>query len=489
MAKPPNEETGVAARMLVGQMQRERRSFWGILAVFFLLLAGIGGMLGYQIFALRTFAEDSRAQRFKEIGMQSKAMMDLRRSQDESAVKLREAANQTSAAQAATEEAWKALRDPPEKSAPRALAYAKQHFLGRPLNQSTALVLTGALQWDGLPSSQAALMRAALLDWSTPTSMLVDTVRPEQMPKLEAVRANADVLLNDPAPQAKLFGHAAMAAHYYRQASNGRLRSPPLPFMDWENGCKELVEHTTAALEIMSSLRTEEATDPEASGLNLHYGRGQCWRKQGETQKAFKEYETMMRLAGTDAIPPSNPIKYQAFHGMGTAVTTLLEPDQKSDEQAARAKDLLTQAGKFRRAAGTTEVGEVSSTANIGFLLLKTDTPEGLVAVLKHTEAVDEILPSTWNLVAQLAAIRAMQGLDEDQRATLPAEAHSDDKLGEMAFQTLAELAYQQASSLPEAEFRMILDKKHHPALEQAKACIGQREDCYQNVVQKSVRE
>lgn len=482
-----SEETGSAARMLVSQMQRERRSFWGILTVFFLLLAGIGGMLGYQIFALRTFTEDTRARRFQEIGRESITRSDLRSAQDNSAVKQREFVNQTVAAQNDTEAVWRALKSQSDALVKDAVKYAKLHFLGRPLNQSTAMIVFGALESKKLAPSQRALLKAAQLDWSIPSSMLTDTISPEQLdPKWLEIQANAAVLLKDPA--LKYYGHVARGAYYFRKVTNGGLEKEAKAYMYWDGGCDKLVDEATLALEAGAGLG--EGAPPDASGLNLHYWRGQCWRRHGEPYLAVKEFEAMMAGAKSDALPPTNPLKYQAFHGMGTVMTTLLDMDAKPDEQrkaeAVQARGYLEQAGKFRIAAGATKVGEVNSTGNIGFLLLKDDTPAGLVKVLDQTTVIDELLPSTWNLVAQLTAVRALQALDPDARDAVAGEKYSEEALDEIAFRTLAELAYQPVSSLPEKEFRNILDKKHHPVLDEVVACVGKKQECYKTAYAKS---
>jgi hypothetical protein len=203
----------------------------------------------------------------------------------------------------------------------------------------------------------------------------------------------------------------------------------------------------------------------------------------------------MMRLARSDALPPTNPLKFQAYHGMGTVMTTLLDAGEKTAEQrsndTAAAMDYLVSAGEFRVQAGMTEVGRVNSTGNIGFLLLKENTPDGLVKALEHTGAVDEIHTSTWNLVAELVAARALQGqglpssfTDEALKAkedTLRAK-YSPDGLEDIVFRTLAKLAYQQKSSLPKAELTRILDKAHHAALDEADRCIQQRIECYRSI-------
>jgi hypothetical protein len=264
--------------------------------------------------------------------------------------------------------------------------------------------------------------------------------------------------------------------------------------MDWDNGCSDLVEAATAALAVNDPAASESAK-AETAGLNLRYWRGQCWRRHGEPEKARAEFEQMMQLARSDALPPTNPLKFQAYHGMGTVMTTLLDAGETTAEQRAKdtaeAMSYLVSAGEFRVQAGMTEVGRVNSTGNIGFLLLKENSPEGLVKTLEHTGAVDEIHTSTWNLVAELVAARALQDkglpsafVDESLKARESAlrENYSGDALDEIIFRTLAKLAYQQKSSLPKAELGRILDEAHHAALEEAERCIEQRLACYRTV-------
>lgn len=485
MTDQPANDTASAARLLVDQMQRERRSFWGILGVFFLLLAGIGGMIVYQMLALKTFTEDSRAQRFHEIGDQSLALSQLRSQQNDGALAQRQAVDQRIKAQKMTDVAYRALRASPDSLVRAAEALAKDHFLGRSLNQSSAMVVTGALDSKRLSQSQKALLNAALEDWNMPDSM----EKAELAAALPKVEARAKSLIAD--RSLAYFGYAAKAAYRFRQANSATV------YMDWNDGCKELVDEATAALAIADPAASESA-DPEAAGLNLHYWRGQCWRRHGEPELARQEFEKMMRLAKSETLLPTNPLKYQAYHGMGTVMTTLLDQGESTPEQrskdVAQALSYLLDAGEFRVQAGMTEVGRVNSTGNIGFLLLKENTPDSLVKTLEHTGAVDEIHTSTWNLVAELVAARALQkqGLppkfeDEELKSRDAAlrEAYSPGALDEIVFRTLAKLAYQQKSSLPKTELGKIIDKAHLTVLEEAAACIQQRLKCYRSTYGK----
>ncbi len=484
MTTQPASDVGGAARLLVDQMQRERQSFWSILGVFFLLLAGIGGMIIYQMLELKSLAEDARTKRFETIGEQSFALSSLRTQQNDGAVAQRDALEERMAAQEMTAIALQAARATPQALAKDAERFARDHFLGRSLNQSTAVVVTGALDGRQIPASQRALLSAAFADWNMPDRMTASDLT-EALPKVEA---NARTLLAD--PMLAYFGHAALAAYHFRRANSAAV------YMDWDKGCKELVEEASAALALGDPALAEGA-DPEAAGLNLHYWRGQCFRRHGEPEKARADFEMMMRLAKSDKLSGTNPLKFQSYHGIGTVLATLLDEAEKTPEE--RAKDIaeaivdLKAAGDYRVQAGMTEVGKVSSTGNIGFLYLKENTPEGLVKTLEYTGQIDEIQASTWNLVARLVAARALQQdkadlpaafMDEGLKANDAAlrEKYSKDGLDEVVFQTLAKLAYQRKSSLPKVELSKLLDPAHHPALDEADRCIEQRAKCYQDI-------
>jgi len=468
--------------MLIDEMKRERRSFWSILFVFFLLLAAVGGLMVYNMQKVRDVAADAQKDRFRTIGETSSALSELRSQQNDGAVAQRAVENDRLEGQKMIAVFLTATQAPAASLETAAVDFSKNHFLGRSLNMSSAALVSKALQAPALPAPSRALLQAALFDWNSDKGALSEDGRAREMAEL---RPLADLLLAD--PNLAFYGHAAMAAHQFRRASNNDV------YMKWEGGCSELVDAVDAAL---SDPVAPASADPTAAGLNLNYWRGQCLRRHGDTDKALLDFQHMMKFAESDGIPPTNPLKFQAYHGIGTVTTTLLESGGGANGQRAAAiaaaKSYLENAGDFRMSSGMTEVGKISSTGNMGFLFLKETEPDRYVRALEHTQRIDEVHATTWNLVARLVAARAVldEGLPDvftdealkQQDAAMRAK-YGPDQLREIVFRTLAELAYQKAGTLPKVELSKLLDEVHHPVLDEAEQCIGQRDACYRKLI------
>ena len=469
-----------AAKMFVSEMRRERRSYWAIMIFFFVLLAI---MFAYNLVALNSLSGDQKREEFRSRGEAAGSRSQLLSNQNDIAYAQRNAEREVQEAQKLSnlQAARRAQQAKPKDLVSSASKYALAHFYGRSLNMSTASVVVAALEAPGLSKQQKALFDAALFDWGMPDTMDGEDLRLAKKP----VEDNAGVLLASPAYEA--YGHAVKAGYYFRQANSGDV------YMQWDNGCKELVDETEAALKAGGDV-AKQLGDPEAAGLNLHYWNGQCRRRHGEPDKALTGFVEMMKLAGGEGFPASNPYKFQAVHGVAMATMGMDTPSMTSEEktaQAVAAVDQLEKAGAYRGAAGQTESGQVSSLGNIGIITLRKQTPDRYVEALEYTEKVDRITASAWNLVGRLVAARALQ------RGQLPAEfsAHtleinkataddlrnkySKDALKNIVFQTLAELAYL-PGDFPMAEFKRLLDEEHHPALNEANACIHTGIACYE---------
>lgn len=468
-----------AAKMFVTEMRRERRSYWAIMVFFFILLAI---MFVYNIVALNSLSGDQKRAEFRSRGEAAGSRSQLLSSQNDVAYALRNAERETQEAKklANLQAARRAQMAKPAALVDDATRHAIAHLYGRSLNESTASVIVAALDAPGLSAQQKALFDAALFDWSMP-----DTMDKSDLAGAKAsVEQFASVLLASPDYAA--YGHAVKAGYYFRQANSGDV------YMQWDNGCQELVDETEAALQAAASV-SAKLEDPEAAGLNLHYWNGQCRRRHGEPAKALVGFQEMMKLAGSEGFPASNPYKFQATHGVAMATMGLddsqMTPEQKT-AQAAEAISMLLAAGNYRAAAGQTESGQVSSLGNIGIITLRKQTPDRYVEALEYTEKVNRITASAWNLVGRLVAAKALQ------RGSLPAEfgpatlaingvtadelraKYSKDELNDIVFTTLAELAYL-PGDFPIAEFKRLLDEEHHPALNQAGACIHKEIACY----------
>ncbi|MDP3736595.1 MAG: hypothetical protein Q8R02_04350 [Hyphomonadaceae bacterium] len=461
-----------AARMFVVEMRRERRSFWAILLVFFLLLAI---MFAYNLVALSSLSGDQRREEFRSKGENAGALAEVLSQQNTAAYAQAIAQRETQEAQKTDSIAAfrRALRDSPDTLVSAAERYAVGHLYGRSLNSSTAAVVAGALESKKLSASQRALLNAALFDWGMPNTMSEVSLGEAQ----QQVERNTKVLLADPKYAA--YGHAAKTGFWFRKANSGEM------YMDWNNGCKELVDDAQQALKAAQAVATKVGS-AQASGLNLNYWHGQCRRRHGEPVEALKDFQAMMKVVGAEDFPATNPYKFQAFHGLAMATMALPVDSGVSGEertqQVQSAIDMLELAGEYRGAAGHIASGQTSSLGNIGILTLRKTTPDKYVEALEYTEKVDGVTASTWNLVGRLVAIRAMQKPDAPAISDPVLSAkYSRKELKKLAFNTLAKLAYL-SSDFPEAEFKRLLDEQHYDALAEVKACINKKIDCFQTM-------
>ncbi len=469
-----------AARMFVAEMRRERRSYWAIMIFFFVLLAI---MFVYNLVALSSLSGDQKREEFRSRGEAAGSRRQLLSEQNGIAYSQRNAEREIHEAQklANLQAARRAQQAKPANLVTSASRYAIGHFYGRTLNMSTASVIVAALEAPKLSRQQKALFDAALFDWGMADTMEDVDLRLAKKP----VEDFANVLLADPAYAA--YGHAVRAGYYFRQANSGDV------YMQWDNGCKELVDETEEALKAAGAVAAQLG-DPEAAGLNLHYWNGQCRRRHGEPDKALTGFQEMMKLAGGEGFPASNPYKFQAVHGLAMATmgsdASSMTPEEKT-AQAVEAIDMLERAAAYRGAAGQTESGQVSSLGNIGIITLRKQTPDRYVEALEYTEKVDGITASAWNLVGRLVAARALQRgelPDEFSEQTLKInnatpdglrKKYSKKALQDIVFATFAELAYL-PRDFPTAEFKQLLDEEHHAALKEAGECIQTGMACYE---------
>lgn len=459
-----------AARMFVSEMRRERRSYWAIMVFFFILLAI---MFTYNLVALNTLSVDQRREEFRSRGEAAGALNAVLGDQNDAAFAQSAASRQAQEAQSIGNSSAlrRALRNSPDTLVEEAERYAIGHLYGRSLNSSTAAVLTGALESKRLTPQQRALLNAALIDLGMPSTMSELNLRAA----LRDVEEQAQILIADPAYAA--YGHAARTGYRFRQANSGDM------YMDWNNGCKELVEEAEKALLSAPAVATR-LNDSQAAGLNLHYWHGQCRRRNGEPAEALKDFQAMMKVVAAEDFPPSNPYKFQAFHGVVMASMALPPDTSLSDEQwnsqVQEAIDTLERAGQYRGSAGMTKSGEISSRGNIGILTLRKRSPDKYVEALEYTEKVDAVMPSTWNLVGRLVAARALQ---KEGAPAISDEAlrvkYSKKALNEIVVDALAKLAYL-PPDFPKAEFEKLLDQEHHETLALVGRCINKKIACFE---------
>ncbi|MEZ5936758.1 MAG: hypothetical protein R3C52_00895 [Hyphomonadaceae bacterium] len=474
-------QTSAAARMLIEEMQRERRSFWGILAVFFLLLAGIGALIIYTTYRVTTGEYDSRRQQFLNMGASAEALTGLLNQQNTASIEQKRLEREQIAAQRMIGVNVATRNGSTVKYVPHALDFARRHFMGEPLNMSSGSVVAavlelGAAEASPLSGDDRTLLRAAMADWTQDDATLET---------LAGQLADVPVARGDHA----IFGHIAKARLAFDRAADIGY--------DWDGACAEAVAEVKAAQEagaIDLALRFEDQGLPEAAGLNLDYWQGQCLRRHGDTRPALAAFNRMLayvREAG-DALPDSNPFKFQAYHGVGTVMTTAIDDRTMAPEEKAAyiadAKLLLETAAKLRRANGATETGSFGSLENVSFLLFREDEPERLVDVLEHTGFIDEKISMTWNLVARLAAARSLlsEGFpavfarpDMQAKYDALADKYSEGDLKRIMTEALAKLSRRDISGLAQIELKKLLGPDYAPSVDIAARCVELREACF----------
>jgi tetratricopeptide (TPR) repeat protein len=463
---------GSAARMLIDQMQRERRSFWGILGVFFLLLGGIGALILYNTQRLSDVEQARAETEFRSIGQNAEALSDLRNQLNTASIERKRAEMDRIAAQIMIRASLSARNgQAPEQLLSLAQIYARKHFLGEPLNMSSGSVVASALQYSDGPVGY--LLEAALSDWNGDEPRLTQ---------------NADLLIGTGDPAFAAIGHAALAGQSFRKAEPAGVN------FAWDQGCEAAVTSVDAAIAagaLQQGAAFADAGDPEAGGLNLDYWRGQCLRKAGQPEKALESFDRM--LTTIDKVSDQNPFKFQAFHGKGTVMTAIIDtPGVETDKRLANletARRNLERAGELRLANGATQIGAFGSTENIAFLLLRGDPANRMVKVLEHTGAIDQQLSQTWNLVARVAAAQSLlktglsdaafdgAELTDDRKAALRAR-YTPERLKRILFEAKAKLAQRTGPSLSAAELKKLLGPEHEWALVFAQDCIKSPEAC-----------
>lgn len=502
------QPTSSATQMLVEQMRYERRSFSGILFLFFLILSGVAALFLHNYLDLRRVSSESERQRFETVGESAEALTQIRSQLDAVATGQKRIEMGRAAERAMVLVATRSSQLRPDQRLAAAVRLTQQHFLGRPLNDSSAELV--AAEVDRAPDSPRALMLAALRDYNLPAIAIDDATE----------RKYAQSLKNDP-----VYGGmdavmlAGLDVRSAQLAENN---------WDWAKGCETIVAEIDQALDQGVRKLIDQFVadgDLDAAGLNLDYWRGQCLRKHGDPEAAELSFDRMLKIASDPRFPDENPFKFQAYHGKATVMTAILEmqniPAPRRSGYMTEARYMLEYAGLLRRANGSIDSGSFGSTENIGFLLLKEDRPDRYIRVLEHTGPIDAQMSLTWNLVARLAAARGLQKSGLPPQGAPPEEVKSDvidglaaniarmrkalgmpalppprsvlndpafraamkDKytpaaLNEIVFQVHAKLARRSAASVSSPELKHLLGADHADALAEASACIAAKAEC-----------
>ncbi len=282
---------------------------------------------------------------------------------------------------------------------------ASERYNGR-LNWATVSLiraLLSAREPDGALRVQGAerlVMEAAVADWQE----LDRTSREAFYERLSQVSD----------PELSAVGYVGRARTAYERAE----ANDDAPWA-WNAGCEDAVRHADAATGILGN--GAYASDAAA----VFFLKGACLRKNGLTARAHVAFSQSLDIVAPDrrpAYPKSSAILYEAFHGVGTtliALVNLSEAERGDDipwpeNPSAEARLLIEKAAELRLAWGMTAVGEVGSLENAGFIFLEEGDLEG---ALRHTGAIDKVVPLAWNLTCRLAAASELLAADSADAA------------------------------------------------------------------------
>ncbi|MCA8902053.1 MAG: hypothetical protein KDA53_12470 [Hyphomonas sp.] len=385
-----NSRSPVTSIDLLRELQGEQRSFRFLMRALAALLAtaaliAVGSVL-YFYFELQGLrAEYARQARLNEVNLRivageasrqresTQAQLVAIREENESARRQAELSRELQQAGSARQIA--SYKD-------RAVAIARGHILGKPMNEVTSQVVAMVLRTDQtgevslLTEPERILMQAALDDWGGQVDSSI--VRSEFQDLLDK---------SDGLPD-QAIGAAGLAMLEYRKANGNSL--------SWNRGCSTVVDYVNQSV-------ARDTAEPM-----LLLWKGQCLRKRGDALLAYRAFSQAAQLMEQDPEDITLDQSQMAHHGVGTTLVALAAQDQlpegrERNEALAEALAELRIAAKIRADRGATRVGVAYTEENMGFIyVLEEDWP----AALDHTERIDQILPLAWNLTVRNIAAR-----------------------------------------------------------------------------------
>lgn len=323
----------------------------------------------------------------------------------------------------------------------RAVNIARDHVLGKTMNEVTSQVVSMVLRADEgrvrlLSDAEHTLLSASLDDWGG------------QVESATVKAAFQALLDNSEALQDQAIGAAGLAMLEYRLANSNSLV--------WSQGCSAMVDYANQA---------------EARGMHapmLLLWKGQCLRKRGDAllaYRAFSEAAALMKAEPEDITLEQEQL---AHHGVGTTLVALAAqrqlPEGRLYEEALQeALSELRTAARIRAERGATQVGVAYTEENIGFIhILDEDWP----TALEHTKRIDDILPLAWNLTVRNIAAR------ENEKALRQAGASREaiDNMQAIQSDTALVLALMECNQIDKAELKRLLPSKFEGVLEELAA-------------------
>lgn len=293
-----------------------------------------------------------------------------------------------------------------------AVDYARAHITGEPRQLPTSttenpVLYNGRLNWATGPMVGNALRKPQYL--TSDERQMLEAARADWLGDTNAAEAAFTALTQSRNDDARGLGYVGMATIHYARASADD--EAPL---GWSAGCSDAVAAANTARQTYGS---------HAAAMLI--AQGACLRKKGDTSNAYLAFREALDLAapgGVSAYPTTSKQLYEAYHGVGTTLIALTNNADEArnagvtitSDTLTEARTMLETAAQYRRAWGMTNVGEVYSTENICFILLKQGE---FGQTLVHTGNIDTTIALAWNLTCRLAAAgeleKAMGDADE----------------------------------------------------------------------------
>lgn len=309
-----------------------------------------------------------------------------------------------------------------------ALMFSKQSVAGDlRLNPSTSYLIESVLELAHgreehtmFTRDEAEFMEVALLDWQLPTS-------PETRIRWMRFSSTSNK------SELRGYAYAALAHYHYRRASDAS------PRLDWNQGCQDTTE------------LVEQAKRLAIESMSLALAAGECLRKNGNYEKAFRSFVDALRQlgqepnsSGTESRSPSLKIRIDASHGAGTTLIpfAISLSDNERDKQqkleqiddiASRlpesfsdlklkiaasetilevSEHFLHHAIMLRKQRNEGEVGEFGTKENLGYVYLARNDWD---QALSHARSIDTRMTRAWNLVVYAIALHELEQDESDE--------------------------------------------------------------------------
>jgi hypothetical protein len=402
---------------LTAVLDRDQRSFRRVLFASIAMIVVVV-LLGALLAAQNLQASGKLAKMARDLAEANQNIRDVEQRARLEAHRLREAADNAAIADSRrameNRAAFEDIRDLIEASSPNAGGAAT---LESAVNAATAYLQGRRLPLVGERAIQTVLAEGGGLDGST-RDLLIAVEQMRRFDKTGAdLRVNADgraALTPELEDAAARLDNADDAPNLRQAAVLGRAR------IDYVLASANA--HERALCEAM--FRRGDRIPRAAWSIQLLLNRAACWRKNGDSQNAYNEFNGAVRrlagvepradqaLTGSDADPL---VQYQAYHGRGTALIAIAGGANEGATLLTAQND-LKKAVDLRKLGGQSELEVVGSLENLGLAYLRAGDYRAAAA---NAASVARVRTLNWNETVRAIAAGELGEADEAHDAQL----------------------------------------------------------------------